>query len=312
MSPAERAGPPEREEPGATPSTGPNHKSGIAKPTNQARPIAAGRQCRRNTVGRHADAVISPDHLAMLAASGIPPEHAARAGTKRSPTTPARRAEDRHGRPQLCPRPAGAAAACRRLEVGLPVPARRPAAARRQAGQVRDAVAAAQRAGRPARRRADCSATRRYRCGSPRASRRPTAGRMHGLCIVALSGVWNWRGTNTRGGQDVARGLERHRTQQRAPGDPGVRRRRGPQGVGAARRLCALADYLAIRGARVEYLHLPDTDDKTGLDDYLMAGHTVEDLWRLVKPHQPPVPTCRDADRRHPSRRTRTGRTDSP
>ena len=51
----------------------------------------------------------------------------------------------------------------------------------------------------------------------------------------------------------------------------------------------ALAAYLAIKGARVEYLHLPDTDDKTGLDDYLMAGHTAEDLWKLVKPHQPPV-----------------------
>ncbi len=32
--PAEREGPPEREEPGTTPSTGPNHKSGITKPTN--------------------------------------------------------------------------------------------------------------------------------------------------------------------------------------------------------------------------------------------------------------------------------------
>ena len=37
----------------------------------------------------------------------------------------------------------------------------------------------------------------------------------------------------------------------------------------------------------VEYLHLPDTDDKTGLDDYLMAGHAVEDLWRLVEATPP-------------------------
>ena len=52
-----------------------------------------------------------------------------------------------------------------------------------------------------------------------------------------------------------------------------------------------LAGYLATKGARIEYLWLPDTDDKTGLDDYLMTGHTVEDLWRLVKPVQPPVRT---------------------
>ena len=56
----------------------------------------------------------------------------------------------------------------------------------------------------------------------------------------------------------------------------------------SAASLSALAGYLASKGARVEYLHLPDTDDKTGLDDYLM-GHTVEDLWRLVKPTKPPV-----------------------
>lgn len=50
----------------------------------------------------------------------------------------------------------------------------------------------------------------------------------------------------------------------------------------------ALAQYLAYKGAKVEYLHLPDTADKIGLDDYLMSGHTVEDLLRLVKPIPPP------------------------
>jgi hypothetical protein len=55
--PAEREGPPEREEPGTTPSTGPNHKSGITKPTNQAQPIAELRPCRRTlAVGRFAHA----------------------------------------------------------------------------------------------------------------------------------------------------------------------------------------------------------------------------------------------------------------
>jgi hypothetical protein len=39
----------------------------------------------------------------------------------------------------------------------------------------------------------------------------------------------------------------------------------------------------------VEYLWLPDTDDKVGLDDYVMAGHTVDDLWALVNPAPPPA-----------------------
>jgi hypothetical protein len=51
--------------------------------------------------------------------------------------------------------------------------------------------------------------------------------------------------------------------------------------------LSELAGYLTSKGAHVEYLHLPDTDEKTGLDDYLMAGHSVEDVWRLVKPDPP-------------------------
>jgi hypothetical protein len=51
-----------------------------------------------------------------------------------------------------------------------------------------------------------------------------------------------------------------------------------------------LAGYLATKGARIEWLWLPDDGDKTGLDDYL-AEHTVDELWRLVKPVQPPTKT---------------------
>ena len=53
----------------------------------------------------------------------------------------------------------------------------------------------------------------------------------------------------------------------------------------------------------VEYLHLPDTDDKTGLDEFLMSGHTVDDLYRRVKPTPPPLAEPSDdtpQDRREP------------
>ncbi len=107
------------------------------------------------------------------------------------------------------------------------------------------------------------------------------------MCIVALSGVWNWRGTNDMGGKtavadwnDIA--LNDRRVILAFDGDVA----RKPS---AAKALCALADFLKYRGATVDYLHLPDTDEKTGLDDYLVAGHTIDDLWRLVKPHQPPI-----------------------
>ena len=129
------------------------------------------------------------------------------------------------------------------------------------------------------------------------------------LCIVALSGVWNWRGTNDMGGKtavadwnDIA--LSGRRVILAFDGDV-VRKR------SAAKALCALADYLKYRGAKVYYLHLPDTDQKTGLDDYLVAGHTVEDLWRLVKPTpataQPTPPTS--SARSATTTETRTGAT---
>ena len=131
------------------------------------------------------------------------------------------------------------------------------------------------------------------------------------LCIVALSGVWNWRGTNDMGGKtavadwnDIA--LNGRRVILAFDGDVA----RKPS---AAKALCALADYLRYRGAKVEYLHLPDTDEKTGLDDYLVADHTVEDLWRLVKPHQPRP--ADDAGEQRPDQaraETRTGATRPP
>lgn len=106
-----------------------------------------------------------------------------------------------------------------------------------------------------------------------------------GLCCAALLGVWSWRGTNTAGGrvaladfQDVA--LNNRRVIIAYDSDV----QRNPAVRGA---LDSLTNYLAMKGARVEFLHLPDDDGKTGLDDYLVA-HSVEELWRLVRPIAPP------------------------
>jgi hypothetical protein len=107
---------------------------------------------------------------------------------------------------------------------------------------------------------------------------------LQGLCTVALPGVWSWRGRNASGGKtavadfnDIA--LNDRQVILAFDGDVS----RKPE---VRQALCALADYLTSKGARVEYLHLPDTDDKTGLDDYLV-DHIVADLWRLVKPEPP-------------------------
>ncbi len=111
------------------------------------------------------------------------------------------------------------------------------------------------------------------------------AAALAGLCCVALPGVWSWRGGNGHGGKtavpdwhDVA--LNDRRVVLAFDSD--VVRKRAVRGA-----LDALAGYLSSKGAKVEYLHLPDDADKTGLDDYLAAGHDAEDLWRLVRPEAP-------------------------
>jgi hypothetical protein len=56
-----------------------------------------------------------------------------------------------------------------------------------------------------------------------------------------------------------------------------------------------LGGYPATKGATVEYLHLPDTDDKTGLDDYLVAQDVAE-IYRLVQPTAPPLAQPKPAE----------------
>jgi hypothetical protein len=114
------------------------------------------------------------------------------------------------------------------------------------------------------------------------------AGALAGLCVVALPGVWSWRGKNDHGGKvavadwhDVA--LDGRRVILAFDSD--VTRKLGVRSA-----LNALAGYLASKGATVEYCHLPELGDgKCGLDDFLAAEHTADDLFALVRP-EPPEP----------------------
>ncbi len=122
-------------------------------------------------------------------------------------------------------------------------------------------------------------------------SRKADAAASAGLCCVSVSGVWSWRGTNAVGGKvalpdwhDIA--LNGRRVVLGFDSDviakPPVRRALGE-----------LAAYLGAKGAKVEYLHLPETGDgKTGLDDYL-ADEGAAGIWHSPAPNhqQPQHPT---------------------
>lgn len=117
-------------------------------------------------------------------------------------------------------------------------------------------------------------------------ARKADAGALAGLCVVDLPGVWSWIGTNPAGGKialpdwhDIA--LNGRRVVLAFDSDASRKR-------SVRKALTVLAGYLASKGAAVTYLHLPDAEsDKCGLDDYLAAGHTVDELWRLVRPDPP-------------------------
>jgi hypothetical protein len=116
-------------------------------------------------------------------------------------------------------------------------------------------------------------------------SRKADAAVSAGLACVSLLGVWNWRGTNPVGGKvalpewhDIA--LNGRRVVLAFDSDVTSK-------PAVAKALAELASYLRSKGAKVEYLHLPDDGDgKCGLDDYL-AGHGVNGLWGLVRPEPP-------------------------
>jgi hypothetical protein len=106
-------------------------------------------------------------------------------------------------------------------------------------------------------------------------------GAVHGLCIVDVSGVWNWRGRNRMGGKVALPDWNEVALNGREviicyDGDT-QRKRQVRQAMGE------LAAFLTKKGAQVSCVWLPDTETKTGLDDYL-HDHAVDELHQLIRP----------------------------
>jgi hypothetical protein len=103
-----------------------------------------------------------------------------------------------------------------------------------------------------------------------------------GLCCIGLSGVYGWRATDKETGGKVAlpdfESIAWNGREVVLAFDSDVTTK--PQVAEALRRL---ARFLEGRGARVRVCVLPDmADGKTGLDDFLAAGHRADDLAALV------------------------------
>jgi hypothetical protein len=115
-----------------------------------------------------------------------------------------------------------------------------------------------------------------------------------GLCCIALLGVWNWRGTNGLGGKTALPEWElialNGRESYVAFDSDSMTK---PQ-VHAA--LARLGGFLSSRGAHVRYVYLPAGEGgiKVGLDDFLAAGHSVDDLLALASTELRRPPTDPD------------------
>ena len=104
----------------------------------------------------------------------------------------------------------------------------------------------------------------------------------HGLCAIALLGVWNFRGTNEYGGKTALADWEYIALKERRVYicyDSDVMEKKE---VSSA--LDRLKTFLESRGADVRIIYLPHGENgrKMGLDDFLASGKTSEDLLCLA------------------------------
>ncbi len=113
-------------------------------------------------------------------------------------------------------------------------------------------------------------------------ARKADSGISLGLCVIALLGVWNWRGKNEKGGLTTLADWEAIALNDRdvfVVFDSDVMTK--PPVFEALKRL---RSFLESRGAHIKVVYLPDGPDgaKVGLDDFIASGRDVSDLRRLA------------------------------
>ncbi|MDY6833914.1 MAG: DUF3854 domain-containing protein [Chloroflexota bacterium] len=107
-----------------------------------------------------------------------------------------------------------------------------------------------------------------------------------GQCAIDVSGVWNWKGKNTLGGKTILADFDYVAWDGREiylafDSDMGTNLFVGK----AARRL---GEHLKLKGGKVLMVQLPNgvNGEKTGVDDYLVQGHTIDELKSLAIPFE--------------------------
>jgi hypothetical protein len=122
-----------------------------------------------------------------------------------------------------------------------------------------------------------------------------------GLYAIDLAGVWTWRGKNEHGGLTALPCWEKIALNSRLLymgfDSDAMEKREVHQA------LERLSSFLRDRGADIRYIYLPSGEGgvKTGLDDYLAAGHTRDDVLALATDELRPLPGGRPRPRSKPT-----------
>jgi hypothetical protein len=107
-----------------------------------------------------------------------------------------------------------------------------------------------------------------------------------GTCALSLAGVWGFKGKNEFGAVTMLSDWNYIALKDRfvyLAFDSDMENKK--EGKEALQRL---AQHLKNKGAIVQILRLPSSDGvKTGIDDYLAAGHNLTDTEKLTEPYEP-------------------------
>lgn len=118
-------------------------------------------------------------------------------------------------------------------------------------------------------------------------SKKADAGATHGLCIIALNGVWGFKGKNEFGGVTILADWDHVVLKGRTVNivfDSDVMIK-----IEVRKALERLVEFLQRKGANVNCVYLPgEGETKIGLDGYLLK-HNVDELKSLVNAPRPVV-----------------------
>ncbi|MEV4752160.1 DUF3854 domain-containing protein [Streptosporangium sp. NPDC049248] len=133
----------------------------------------------------------------------------------------------------------------------------------------------------------DIPTTIRHQMGDPsvplwitEGSRKADAAVTAGLCCIALLGVWNWKGTPGKVTLPAWEDIAINGRDIFVAFDSDVMEKDS-----VAQALDRFGAWLQYRGARVQLVYLPDGENgaKIGLDDFIAAGGTIEQLHSFAR-----------------------------